>query len=71
MNGEGRASEIGGDLPLRKSRGLSDLQDPVLVWQGGAPKNRPYFNDTCMFYSPIYLGMTILIELSNCWSLSC
>lgn len=23
-----------------------------------------------MFYSPIYLGMTILIELSNCWGLS-
>lgn len=54
---------------IRKSKGLSDLQDPVLVWV--PPKNRPYCNDTCMFYSPIYLGMTILIELSNCWRPSC
>lgn len=53
---------------IRKSKGFTDLQDPVLGWV--APKNRPYCNDTWMFYSPIYLGMTILIELSNCWGLS-
>lgn len=54
---------------IHKSRGLSDLQDPVLVCV--APENGPYCNDTWMFYSPIYLDMTILIELSDCWRLSC
>lgn len=54
---------------IRKSKGFRDLWDPALVWV--APKNRLYCNDTWMFHSPIYLGMTILIELSHCWSLSC
>lgn len=48
---------------IRKSKGFGDLWAPALVWV--APQNRPYCNDTWMFYSPIYLGMTILIELSN------